>query len=289
MSATSVDRDSKRSEGRVKAYRVASATTIKRGTLVGLNSSGFLVDLSDTASLQFAGVAMEGKVNPSGGTEVCRVYQDGEHEFLYAGGDATQAKVGAVAYAQDNQTVDEDVSLTTNDYPVGIITEVVSGSIVRVNISYALGAANVVTTGLINAGAVTNAKTSANARVRTTVIPVENLAAGADIAARAEFIAPATGGTLRKIGFVAQANPAGIDDANTAVIAWTDAAGNSIVSKTYNTGTQPGDADIYNDLGTLDVTHKVLTANEVVKMAITQGTTADLGALRFLIEWEPSD
>lgn len=158
MSATSVDREAKRSEGQLKAFQIASATTIYKGSLVGLNSSGLLVSMSDTASLVFAGVAAEGVVNPSGGTKKCRVYREGEFEFAYAGGDASVAKVGSRAYAQDNQTVDEDTSLTTNDYPVGIIVEAVSATKVRVDIGAVLAPAAGIATGNIDNAAVTTAK-----------------------------------------------------------------------------------------------------------------------------------
>lgn len=159
MSAVSADRQAKYSPGKVKAYPVYTATTIYKGTLVGLNSSGYLVSMSDAASLQFVGVALEGVVNSgASGALSCRVESDGEFEFGYAGADATQAKAGLLVYAQDNATVDEDTSLTTNDYPVGIITEVVSASLVRVYISKHLRVAGTVATGDLANGAVTTAK-----------------------------------------------------------------------------------------------------------------------------------
>ena len=136
MAAATADREAKRSEGRLKSYPVAASTTIYKGTLVGLNSSGYLVSMSDTASLKFVGVAYEKCDNSAGsnGTKSCRVEKSGEYEFAYAGGDATQALGGQEVYAQDNQTVDEDAALTTNDYKVGSVAEVVSTSKLRVRI-----------------------------------------------------------------------------------------------------------------------------------------------------------
>ena len=90
---------------------------------------------------------------------------------------------------------------------------------------------------------------------------------------------------MTAIGIVPHDASAGIDDSNTAVITVADATGNVIVTKTYNTGTQPPSANVYGSLGTLDVTHKVLTANEVVTVAITQGAAANLPALRMIFEW----
>lgn len=123
---------------------------------------------------------------------------------------------------------------------------------------------------------------------RVTVISVEDLAADADIAARPIFAASADGNTLTKIGIVPQGASAGIDNDNTSVIAIKDGAGNTIVSKTYNTGTQPPASGAYASLGTLDVTHKVLTANEVVTLTVTNGTTADLPAFLVILEWTPT-
>lgn len=115
-------------------------------------------------------------------------------------------------------------------------------------------------------------------------IPVENLAANADITARTEFVA-FKACVIEEIGILTQAASVGVDDSNTAVIAITDTAGNSIVSKTYNTATQPPNST-YGSLGALSATHKILTAGELVKMAVTTGTTADLPAFFLVIKYK---
>lgn len=140
MSAATANRDAKRSEGKLKSFAVATLTTIYKDTLVGVNAGGYLVNMSDAASLYFMGVAVEGKDNSAGanGALSCRVRRDGEFEFVYGGGDATIALVGEVAYLNDNQTVDEDPATATNEYPVGVIVEVVSTTKVRVDIAGAV-------------------------------------------------------------------------------------------------------------------------------------------------------
>lgn len=160
MSATTAGRDAKRSEGKLKAYPIAASTTIYKDTLVGLNSGGYLVNMSDTGSLNFVGVAFEGMSNAAGsnGDKKARVWGEGEFEFAYLGGDASEAKVGLLCYAQDNQTVDEDAANTTNDYPVGIITEFVSTTKVRVYVSKHLRVAGTVATGDVADSAITTAK-----------------------------------------------------------------------------------------------------------------------------------
>ena len=103
-------------------------------------------------------------------------------------------------------------------------------------------------------------------------IPVAALTAGSDLAATIQF-AHHRAVTLQSIAFIAASDAIGtIDDSNTSVFAVTDGT-NAIVTKTYNTGTQPTAPGV-NDLGTLDATHKVLTANETVTLAITNGATA---------------
>lgn len=121
-------------------YPVAADTVIYSGTLVGTNATGYLVAMSDAASLTFRGVAVDNIVNTGGAAGIlsCRVRRTGVFEFEYAGGDATTALLGSRVYAQDNQTVDEDVTLTTNDYAVGRIVAVKSVRIVTVDIGSAL-------------------------------------------------------------------------------------------------------------------------------------------------------
>lgn len=162
MTAATADRDAQRSEGTLKSYLVDGGSTIYKGTLVGTNSAGYLVPMADASGLGFVGVAAQKADNASGadGALSCLVECEGEYEFVYAGGDAAQTLVDGttVVYAQDDQTVDEDASLTTNDYPVGVIVEVISTTKVRVKISAHLRIAGTVATGDLASLAVTTAK-----------------------------------------------------------------------------------------------------------------------------------
>ncbi len=124
----------------------------------------------------------------------------------------------------------------------------------------------------------------AQSRKNVSIYEMENLAAGADIAARPVFCAPAEGAEITKLGWVPQGSSAGVDNSNPAVLAITDKAANSIASVTYNTGTQPPADGVYGSLGTLS-THAVLTGNEAVLLAVTQGATADLPGGLVVIEW----
>lgn len=165
------------------------------------------------------------------------------------------------------------------------------------NESFTMGSTGLFSTSVVISGTVRSDKLIYPAGLTIASVPLnsdnvskeayvafENLAAGADIAARPAFI-PFKACVIEEIGILTQGASAAVDDSNTAVIAVTDAAGNSIVSKTYNTLVQPPDA-AYESLGALSATHKILTAAEVVKVAVTQGTTADLPGFYLVIKYK---
>jgi predicted RecA/RadA family phage recombinase len=123
---------------------------------------------------------------------------------------------------------------------------------------------------------------------QVALIPIAALGAGADLSAAIQFAHPRAA-TLVSVGYLAAGTDFGtISDASTSVFAITDGAGNTIVSKTYNTATQPM-ASALNDLGALDDTHKVLTAGETVSLAITNGTTAKTPAGFLVIRFIPTN
>jgi len=135
MTATTTDRDTKRSDGKLKALKMSNVK-IPKGVLVCINTSGYATNGSDTANYLFAGVSYEQVDNSSGsaGDKEIRVEKTGEHLFQYNGSDASQTVLGKEVYIVDNQTVDDDATATTNDIKCGTIAEVVSGSQVRIRI-----------------------------------------------------------------------------------------------------------------------------------------------------------
>jgi len=149
-----------------------------------------------------------------------------------------------------------------------------------------LGALAVETAKLNNA-AVTAAKLNAAQAEHVAIIRVEDLAAGADIAHREIFVHPRAV-TLVSIGILTEGAPAGVDDANTVAIAVNDDASNTIITKTYNTGTQPPTND-YEDLGALDGTDKVLTAAEHLWASVIQGATADMPGFSLILRYTITD
>ena len=109
---------------------------------------------------------------------------------------------------------------------------------------------------------------------------VEDLAANADITDR-PILSRAYDYTFSKASILLEGASAGIDDADTCVITLANGADQTIVTKTYNTATQPTASD-YNDLGALSITS--IVAGDIITLTVTQGTTADMPAFSVILE-----
>lgn len=146
-------------------------------------------------------------------------------------------------------------------------------------------AANANILALFADGLFTAAKLAATAKTHTAVFAIEDLGAGVDIADRVLMFAPSgLDITLTNVSIIPLGSAAGVDDANTAVITLTDGS-NTIVEKTYNTGTQPPAENAIGDLGALDATYKVLSAGEKLHLAVTNGATANLPAFMLQVSY----
>ena len=131
MTALAADKQVETRDAGVKAYLMASNTTIYKGGLVCLNASGLAVPAADTSGFTCVGVAFEGMVNPSGGDKKVRVVS-GRH-FKLTGTGMAQSSVGQVAYVLDDGTV-ALAGGVVNTIPVGVISEYVSATVVHVHI-----------------------------------------------------------------------------------------------------------------------------------------------------------
>lgn len=133
MADTTVVKDTQRQDWKIGFYKVG-AVKLVAGAAVMTNASGFLVNAADTASCLFQGILDKTVDNSAGaaGAKVGRVITDGAHDFVFSG-TATQAMVGVKVYAVDNQTV-AVAATTTNDVLVGVITEFISATKVRVRL-----------------------------------------------------------------------------------------------------------------------------------------------------------
>ena len=111
------------------------------------------------------------------------------------------------------------------------------------------------------------------------MINVINLAVAEDISNLPVYVA-ADGVTITGCRLLTQGTPAGIDNSNTVVLTLT-VSGNTLLTKTYNTGTQPPTNDEEDLTSLLDSDYVALSAGDVIKLSVTQGTTANMPA--FLI------
>ena len=124
--APSSNRLTKEREPGITSYPVYQSTTIYEGSMVALNSSGYLVPAADAAGNKVVGKADEMVDNASGasGAKYCRVKSG--RQFLFAATSITQAMVGKAMYVVDDETFD-DVG-GTNYIKAGKLTEYVSAT-----------------------------------------------------------------------------------------------------------------------------------------------------------------
>ncbi len=101
---------------------VAANTVIYAGALVGL-AAGYASPCGDDASGIFMGVAIEAVDNNPGnaGAQSIKVAREGKHRLKATG--LTQADVGKLVYAVDDNSV-ALVATTTNDVCVGQLVEI---------------------------------------------------------------------------------------------------------------------------------------------------------------------
>jgi len=124
MTALSKDRETAHKASGLKSYPVAATTTIYKGSLVCLNSSGYAIPATDTAGLRFIGVASEKVINNGdNGNASINVYTEGLFKFTATS--ISQAMVGEPMYVKDDQTVDD---VSTNGVFCGMLAEYISAT-----------------------------------------------------------------------------------------------------------------------------------------------------------------
>ncbi len=139
MTASTVDRNTKNYDERVRAYPVAAATTIYNGVAVATNADGNAVLLTDSSAVKFVGIALEGVVNTTAagygtaGDLGVRVHTRGVHAMVSAGLALTDQL--ADLYWADNQTVQ---TTPTNQY-AGKLARYTSATEALLDIGPALG------------------------------------------------------------------------------------------------------------------------------------------------------
>lgn len=234
----------------LRSLQVAAAAHVFKGALVGLSTAGFAKPL--VAGDPFAGIAFEDIDNTAGadGDLAVRVYTLGDFGMSLTGADASGIGRPVFATADDALTF-----LGRGNTYVGMVQDIVTAGEIILRID------------------------PAGRRIKTITHAVENLAAGADIPARAIHGFDKEG-WITNARIVNQATAAaGIDNSNTCVITLATAAG-TVADETFNATNPFPAANALTDLGT--VTNAHVTAGSVLTLAVTNGPTADPGP--FLVE-----
>jgi len=121
-------------------------------------------------------------------------------------------------------------------------------------------------------------------------IPIEDLAQAADFTDRAEFVVPTDGVVITKVGICTKdPGSAGIDGSNTVVI---DVKNKTAVT-TITTITIITDigVNVFNDSSFFSATlnNQTLSADDVITIAVTQGTNANMGPFLIILEFTQTD
>ena len=234
----------------LRSFQVAASAHVFKGAVVGLSAAGHARPL--TAGDPFVGMAYEEMDNTSGadGDLSVRVYTLGDFGHPLSG--AVLADVGRPVFASADDTL--TFTGSPNSY-VGVVQDFVSAGeiILRIDPHRRL--------------------------IKTATHAVEDLAAGADIAARAvhAFHQDAWIVSARVVNQATAA--AGIDGSNTCVITLATGAG-TVVTETFDGTPAFPAANTDQDLGAVSNAH--VSAGDVMTLAVTNGTTADPGP--FLVE-----
>ncbi len=117
----------RRGVARTREYGVLTVHAIPQGALVAIDSAGFLVNATDSATdLAVVGMAAETVLGSGTSGEVqCKV--DSGIDVLLPAASITQAMVGTTMFIEDNNLVD-DAAGPTNDVEAGILVEFVSAT-----------------------------------------------------------------------------------------------------------------------------------------------------------------
>lgn len=122
-----------------------------------------------------------------------------------------------------------------------------------------------------------------------TLLPVEDLAAGADIAARALFKVPArctSGIFVIEADAIHQANSVGVDGSNTAIITLRNITqGVDIATVTLTANVTANNRSAL----TITAANADAAANDIIGIVVTQGATANMGALTIQMTWVSHD
>ena len=234
----------------LRSFQIDAAKHVFKGGFVGLAPTGYARSL--VAGDPFVGIAYEEVDNTAGaaGALTVRVYTLGDFGLAMAG--TTIADVGKPVFGSADDTL--SFTATGNSY-LGVVEDLISAGEIMLRID------------------------PTHSQVKTITHAVENLAAGADIAARAvhRFDRDAWVVGARIVNQATAS--AGIDDSNTCVVTLATGAG-TVATDTFDSTTTFPTTNTSADLGAISNAHAA--AGSVLTLAVTNGAAADPGG--FLVE-----
>lgn len=237
----------------LRTFRVAGATHIYKGALVGLDADGYAQPL--TAGDAFVGLAYEEADNSSGsdGGISVRVFTLGDFELALSG--AAVGDIGRPVFA----SADDTLTFTAVDNScVGIVQDVPSSGKIILRIGPPAGA------------------------VKTVKHDVEDLSAGSDISSRAVHAFAQAGWIVAARVVNHETAAAGIDAGNTCVVG-VALNSTSVASKTYNDSVSFPDANAADSLGA--ISSPAISAGDVLKIAVANGAAADPGPFTIEVDY----
>lgn len=237
----------------IRTLRIKGSTKVYRGAIVGVTGAGLARGL--LAGDSFQGLSYEEIDNSVGAdaVKVVRVYTMGDFEHAVSG--AAQTDVGRPVFASADDTL---TFVAAGNSCIGTVQDFISSGVVIVRID------------------------PGRKLVKSVVHLVEDLGAGADIAARAIHSFDQDGWIV-SARVVNQATTAtGIDAGNTCVVALSVTAG-AVASKTYNNTTVFPAANTADSLGTITNGH--VPKADVMTLAVTQGATANAGPFWVAVDY----
>jgi len=122
----SVERPS-RGDSRIVNAPVAANAVIFQGAMLAFNATGFVTNAADTASFKYAGLAMEDVDNTGGADGALTIELIYENTVFIPLASATQAAVGAEAWATDSDTI--VLVAPVNIKSMGLVIEYDSGAV----------------------------------------------------------------------------------------------------------------------------------------------------------------
>lgn len=143
-----------------------------------------------------------------------------------------------------------------------------------------------VTTAKIALLAITKIVLNVGQTKRHDMWQIEDLAAGADIAERAEWVAPSEGCAVTKVGLLQRGTATvGVDGANPLTIDIKNkTAGNTIKSEVFTSNLAADSFSVFTGIA-----NTTLSGNDVISLTVTQGATADADIMAIYFEYTQTD